>query len=48
MITGVVRRIIVDEADTDPLVGMRLLKGYELRMEVQARGRITIKRLRKR
>src|SRR5262245_19936472 len=31
---GKVRSILVDEADTDPLVGMRLLKGHELKMHV--------------
>ena len=42
---GKVRHILVDEADADPLVGMRLLRGYELKMQVRARGKITIKRL---
>ncbi len=42
---GKVRRVLVDEADTAPLVGMRLLQGYELRMQVRPRGKITIKRL---
>ena len=42
---GKVRQILVDEADTDPLVGMRLLKGHELRMQVRYRGKIAIKRL---
>ena len=42
---GKVRRILVDEADTDPLVGMRLLRGYELKMQIRARGKVTIKRL---
>ena len=42
---GKVRNILVDEADTDPLVGMRLLNGYELKMQVRARGKVTIKRL---
>jgi clan AA aspartic protease len=42
---GKVRDILVDEADADSLVGMRLLKGYELRMQVRARGKVTIKRL---
>jgi clan AA aspartic protease len=42
---GKVRRILVDEADTDPLVGMRLLRGHELKMQVRARGKVTIKRL---
>jgi clan AA aspartic protease len=42
---GKVRRILIDEADTDPLVGMRLLRGHELKMQVRARGKVTIKRL---
>lgn len=42
---GKVRSILVAEADADPLVGMRLLRGYELRMQVRHRGRVTIKRL---
>jgi clan AA aspartic protease len=42
---GKVRTILVDEADTDPLVGMRLLRGHELKMQVCFRGKVTIKRL---
>jgi clan AA aspartic protease len=42
---GKLRTALIDEADTDPLVGMRLLSGHELKMEVRARGKITIKRL---
>ena len=42
---GKVRRILVDEADTDPLVGMRLLIGHELKMQIRARGKVRIKRL---
>ena len=42
---GKKRRVLVDETDTDPLVGMALLKGYELRMSVRSRGKVTIKRL---
>ena len=38
-------RVLVDEADTDPLVGMALLSGYELKMQVRSRGKVTIKRL---
>jgi clan AA aspartic protease len=38
-------RILVDEADTTPLVGMALLHGFELNMKVQRRGQVTIKRL---
>jgi clan AA aspartic protease len=42
---GKVRTILVDEADADPLVGMRLLKGHELRMQVRYCGKVAIKRL---
>jgi clan AA aspartic protease len=42
---GKERRILADEADTDPLVGMALLSGYELKMQVRSRGKVTIKRL---
>ena len=43
---GKERRLLVDEADTDPLVGMALLFGYELKMDVSDGGTLTIKRLR--
>jgi clan AA aspartic protease len=42
---GKVRTILVDETDADPLVGMRLLRGHELRMQVRYRGKVAIKRL---
>jgi predicted aspartyl protease len=42
---GKVRQKLVDEADTDPLIGMRLLRGHELKMRLRARCKITIKRL---
>lgn len=42
---GKVRTILVNEADADPLVGMRLLRGHELKMQVRARGKVSIKRL---
>lgn len=42
---GKERRVLVDEADTDPLVGMALLSGYELRMQVRSGGKVAIKRL---
>jgi predicted aspartyl protease len=44
---GKVRQILVDEADAEPLVGMRLLKGHKLEMEVRYRGKVRIKRLRR-
>ncbi len=42
---GKVQRVLVNEADTDPLVGMGLLKGFELKMQIRAGGKVTIKRL---
>ena len=42
---GKERRVLVDEADTEPLVGMALLSGYELKMQVRSRGKVTIKLL---
>jgi clan AA aspartic protease len=36
------RSILVEEADTDPLVGMALLSGYEVRMQVIEGGIVTI------
>lgn len=40
------RRVAVDEASTAPLVGMALLDGYELNVEVRSGGRVTIDVLR--
>jgi clan AA aspartic protease len=40
-----VRRISVDEADSDPLVGMKLLTDYEVNLQVRPGGRVTVKRL---
>src|SRR5262245_24357252 len=42
---GKPRRVPVHEANTKPVVGMGLLKGYELNMKVRSRGKVTIKRL---
>jgi clan AA aspartic protease len=42
---GKERHILVDEVDADPLAGMRRLRGYELKMQVRSRGKVTIKRL---
>lgn len=39
------RRILIDEADTEPLVGIGLLKGFEFNMQVRPRGKVTIRRL---
>ena len=42
---GRVRPVFVDEFDVTPLVGMGLLRGYEYKMQVRARGKVTIRRL---
>jgi clan AA aspartic protease len=43
------RKLIpIDESETTPLVGMGLLKGFELRMQVRTGGKVAIKRLRDR
>jgi len=42
---GQIRRIPVHEAETTPLVGMSLLQGYELTVQVQAGGNVTIRAL---
>ena len=42
---GRVRSVFVDEFDATPLIGMALLRGYEYKMQVRARGKVTIKRL---
>lgn len=44
---GKVRQVLVNETGAEPLVGMRLLKGHELKMQVRYRGKVTIKRLRR-
>jgi clan AA aspartic protease len=42
---GQPRRVAVDAADTDPLIGMSLLYGYELTIHAIAGGSVTIKEL---
>jgi predicted aspartyl protease len=42
---GLVRRVPIDEADTDPLLGMTLLDGYELKIEVRTGGKVEIEAL---
>jgi clan AA aspartic protease len=39
------RRVLVDEADTDALVGMALLEGYEPKIQVRSGGKVTVRRL---
>jgi clan AA aspartic protease len=42
---GELRRIPVDEAETVPLVGMSLLEGYELSIQVQRGGNVIVRAL---
>ena len=42
---GTPRRVAVDAADIDPLVGMRLLDGYELTVQAVVGGQVIIKAL---
>ncbi len=42
---GEYRNIPVNEADTDPLLGMSLLYGYDLRIQAIEGGRVTIEAL---
>jgi clan AA aspartic protease len=39
---GIPRRVAVDAADIDPLVGMRLLNGYELTIQAVVGGQVRI------
>ena len=38
-------RVLVDEADTDPLIGMALLSGFELNIQMRPAGEVSIQRL---
>lgn len=42
---GRLRRVPIDEADTFPLVGMSLLEGYELVVQIQSGGNVTVRAL---
>jgi clan AA aspartic protease len=42
---GQPRRVAVDSADVMPLVGMSLLNGHELTMQVRPHGQVTIRAL---
>jgi clan AA aspartic protease len=42
---GEARRVPVDEAETVPLVSMSLLEGYELTVQAQAGGNVTVRAL---
>ena len=39
---GSPRRVAVDAVDSDPLVGMSLLRGYEMTMQIVEGGRVVI------
>jgi clan AA aspartic protease len=40
--------ILIEEAEATPLVGMELMQGFRLTIDVERRGRMTIKPLRRR
>jgi clan AA aspartic protease len=42
---GAPRRVVVDAAETEPLLGMALMEGFEVCIEVVAGGRVRIARL---
>ena len=42
---GRIRAVFVDEFDATPLVGMAMLRGYEYKTQVRARGKVMIRRL---
>ena len=42
---GEAKRVPVDEAETVPLVGMSLLEGYELIVQAQPGGNVTVRAL---
>lgn len=42
---GELKTIEVNAAETEPLVGMSLIRGYELKIEAKENGRVTIKAL---
>lgn len=42
---GTLRTIPIDEADSDPLVGMSLMEGYQLTIQVLEGGQVEIQRI---
>jgi clan AA aspartic protease len=40
---GEPRNILVESADTEPLIGMALLKGFDVQIQVRSGGRVRIK-----
>jgi clan AA aspartic protease len=45
---GAQRKILVDGADANPLVEMKLLRGHELKIQVVSGGEVTITRVQRR
>ena len=41
------RRAKIDEANTDPMIGMNLLSGFQLKIDVERGGAVTIQQLSK-
>ncbi len=41
------RRVKIDEANTDPMIGMNLLSGFQLKIDVERGGAVTIQQLSK-
>jgi clan AA aspartic protease len=39
------RDVLIDEADTEPLIGMNLMAGYELKIQVWPAGKVRLKQL---
>ena len=39
------QRITVDQSETEPLIGMALLEGFELTVQVRPGGKVTIRKL---
>jgi clan AA aspartic protease len=42
---GVLRRVVVEEVDAEPLLGMLLLEDYDLRIACREGGRVAIRKL---
>lgn len=42
---GAPRNVLVESADTEPLIGLRLIRGYALHMEVVENGSVVIESL---
>lgn len=42
---GKLRPLFVDSADIEPLIGMKLMRGYELKIDIRDGGKVRLKRL---